>query len=66
METELVKPADDLFTRQLIQSVEQRFALMSRLPMAIQWLSDNGSPYTAGRPASWPKRSAYCRVSMAE
>jgi putative transposase len=32
----------------MIQSVEQRFGLMSRLPLAIEWLSDNGSPYTAG------------------
>jgi putative transposase len=32
----------------MIQSVEQRFGLVNRLPVAIEWLSDNGSPYTAG------------------
>jgi putative transposase len=32
----------------MIQSVEQRFGLVNRLPLAIEWLSDNGSPYTAG------------------
>jgi transposase InsO family protein len=30
------------------ESVEQRFGLISRLPRAIEWLSDNGSPHTAG------------------
>ena len=32
----------------IIQSVEQRFGLVNQLPLAIEWLSDNGSPYTAG------------------
>jgi transposase InsO family protein len=26
---------------------KQRFGLVNRLPMAIEWLSDNSSPYTA-------------------
>jgi putative transposase len=29
-------------------SVERRFGLVNRLPVPIEWLSDNGSPYTAG------------------
>jgi len=31
----------------MIESVERRFGLVSRPPEAIEWLSDNGSPYTA-------------------
>src|SRR6516162_1867094 len=31
----------------MIESVERRFGLVNRLPLPIQWLSDNGSPYTA-------------------
>jgi len=31
----------------MIESVERRFGLVNRLPLAIEWLSDNGSPYTA-------------------
>ena len=37
----------------MIESVEQRFGLVisgsspGRLPLPIEWLSDNGSPYTA-------------------
>src|SRR6516165_12831566 len=31
----------------MIESVERRFGLVSRLPVPIEWLSDNGSPYTA-------------------
>jgi putative transposase len=32
----------------MIESVERRFGLVNKLPEAIEWLSDNGSPYTAG------------------
>ncbi len=32
----------------MIESVERRFGLVDRLPRPIEWLSDNGSPYTAG------------------
>ena len=32
----------------MIESVERRFGLISKLPKPIEWLSDNGSPYTAG------------------
>ena len=32
----------------MIESVERRFGLVNKLPKAIEWLSDNGSPYTAG------------------
>ena len=31
----------------MIGSVERRFGLVDRLPVPIEWLSDNGSPYTA-------------------
>jgi putative transposase len=32
----------------MVESVERRFGLVNRLPVPIEWLSDNGSPYTAG------------------
>jgi len=32
----------------MIDSVERRFGLVDKLPRPIEWLSDNGSPYTAG------------------
>jgi putative transposase len=32
----------------MIESVERRFGLVNKLPRPIEWLSDNGSPYTAG------------------
>lgn len=31
----------------MVESVERRFGLVNQLPSPIQWLSDNGSPYTA-------------------
>lgn len=31
----------------MIDSVERRFGLINKLPKPIEWLSDNGSPYTA-------------------
>ena len=31
----------------MVESVERRFGLVDRLPETIEWLSDNGSPYTA-------------------
>jgi putative transposase len=31
----------------MVESVERRYGLVNRLPVAIEWLSDNGSPYTA-------------------
>jgi putative transposase len=31
----------------MIKIVERRFGLVNRLPAPIEWLSDNGSPYTA-------------------
>src|SRR6266851_5431934 len=30
----------------MIESVDARFGLVKRLPATIEWLSDNGSPYT--------------------
>ena len=32
----------------MVESVECRFGLVDKLPKPIEWLSDNGSPYTAG------------------
>ena len=32
----------------MLESVEQRFGEPERIPARIQWLSDNGSPYTKG------------------
>jgi putative transposase len=31
----------------MVESVESRFGLVDKLPKAIEWLSDNGSPYIA-------------------
>jgi putative transposase len=31
----------------MVESIERRFGLVNRLPAPIEWLSDNGSPYTA-------------------
>ena len=31
----------------MVESVERRFGLVNRLAQPIEWLSDNGSPYTA-------------------
>jgi putative transposase len=31
----------------MIESIEARFRLVNRLPAPVEWLSDNGSPYTA-------------------
>jgi putative transposase len=31
----------------MVECVERRYGLVNRLPVAIEWLSDNGSPYTA-------------------
>jgi putative transposase len=32
----------------MVESVERRFGLVNKLAKPIEWLSDNGSPYTAG------------------
>src|SRR5947209_1656947 len=32
----------------MVESVERRFGVVDKLPKPIEWLSDNGSPYTAG------------------
>jgi putative transposase len=32
----------------MVETVEHRFGLVNRLPVPIEWLSDNGSPYLAG------------------
>jgi putative transposase len=43
----------------MIESVERRFGLMNRLPIPIEWLSDNGSPYTARE-----TRSFACEIGL--
>ena len=42
---EVMLPLKDYLT--LVESVERRYGLVNRLPVAIEWLSVNGSPYTA-------------------
>jgi putative transposase len=32
----------------MVAAVEHRFGLVNRLPVTIEWLSDNGSCYVAG------------------
>jgi putative transposase len=46
----------------MIESVEQRFRLVSRCPLSIERLSDNGSPIPHARPGCWRARSAWCRA----
>lgn len=39
----------------MTDSVDRRFGPVNRLPAAIEWLSDNGSPYTATRTRSFAR-----------
>jgi putative transposase len=39
----------------MIESVERRFGLIDKLPAPIEWLSDNGSPYTARETRSFAR-----------
>jgi len=34
----------------MVAAVEHRFGRVNRLPLTIEWLSDNGSCYSAGYP----------------
>ena len=45
----------------MIESVERRFGPVNRLPVPIEWLSDNGSPYIARKTRALPAKSAWCR-----
>ena len=45
----------------MLDSVERRFGLATRLPRPIEWLSDNGSPYTAHKTRALPAKSAWYR-----
>lgn len=45
----------------MIESIERRFSLVNRLPAPIEWLSDNGSPYTANETRAFAVRSALFR-----
>jgi putative transposase len=45
----------------MLESVERRFGLVDRLPVPIEWLSDNGSPYTAQRRGPLPAKSVWHR-----
>ena len=44
----------------MIESVERRFGLVDKLPKPIEWLSDNGSPYTAGDTRTLARYIASC------
>jgi putative transposase len=46
----------------MVESVERRFGPVDKLPEPIEWLSDNGSPYIAARPAPWRATSASSRA----
>ncbi len=39
----------------IIESVEQRFGAIARLPHAVEWLHDNGSCYTARETTSFAR-----------
>ena len=39
----------------MIESVEHRFGIVDQLPHAVEWLSDNGSYYTATETISFAK-----------
>jgi transposase InsO family protein len=39
----------------MVESVEVRFGPLARLPHAVEWLSDNGSCYTATETISFAK-----------
>jgi transposase InsO family protein len=48
----------------LIQSVEHRFGSVERVPHSIEWLSDNGSCYTAKRRVTLPANWAWSAVPL--
>jgi putative transposase len=39
----------------MVAAVEHRFGTVDRLPLTIEWLSDNGSCYTAGDTRSFAR-----------
>ena len=39
----------------MLAAVEHRFGLVNRLPVTIEWLSDNGSCYVAGETRSFAR-----------
>ena len=39
----------------MVAAVEQRFGRVNRLPLTIEWLSDNGSYYIAGDTRSFAR-----------
>src|SRR5438067_13941872 len=41
------RPSRSKLSEPAFESVERRFRPVDRLPTPIEWLSDNGSPYTA-------------------
>lgn len=43
----------------MVQSVEARFGLVNRLPTPIEWLSDNGSVYTADQTRAFAKEIGF-------
>lgn len=43
----------------MVQSVEARFGLVNRLPAPIEWLSDNGSVYTADQTRAFAREIGF-------
>jgi putative transposase len=46
----------------MLEAVEPRFAPI-QAPRAVEWLSDNGSPFTAKETLDSPPPSAWCRFT---
>ena len=42
----------------MLAAVEHRFGVVNRLPVTIEWLSDNGSCYLAGKARSFARDMA--------
>ena len=43
----------------MVESVERRFGLITQLPTPIEWLSDNGSPYTADQTRAFAREIGF-------
>jgi putative transposase len=43
----------------MIESIERRFGLVNKLPTPIEWLSDNGSPYTADQTKAFAREIGF-------
>jgi putative transposase len=47
----------------MVVAVEQRFGCVNRLPMPIEWLSDNGSCYIAGETRSFANEIGFLPIT---